>query len=134
MVATASRGSSSVRCNLRRARADLEKEPALVRRLASAQVFDLDRIGWHLSLVVEDFDLDQMRAPHLRAGRQAPSNRQLPQAELAQHARDDDQREQHTEQQVKEIVAGVDRGDADAQRDADEVLALAGELEPSRGT
>ena len=37
----------------------------------------------------------------------------------------DDQGEQHPEEQVEEVVARIDRGEADTERDADEELPLA---------
>ena len=131
-VAPAARRRAAVRGDLRRARADLQEEAALVGGLPGAKILDLDRVRGNALLVVVDLDLDQVRAADLGARRQPPHDRQVAQAELAQHARDDDQRQQHAEQQIEQVVAGVDRGEADAERDADEVLALARELELAR--
>src|SRR5690606_20741715 len=131
-IAAAPRGGSSVSRDLRRLRADLEEEAALVRGLPSAKIFDLDRVRRRAPLVVEHLDLDEVRSPHLGTGQQLSRDRQAAQAELAEHAGDDDQREQHAEQEVEQVVARVDRGEAHAERDADEVFPLARQLELAR--
>src|SRR5262249_46551000 len=51
---------------------------------------------------------------------------------LAHQPAHDDEREEHPEQQIKEIVSGVDRRESDAERDPDEELSFARELELSR--
>ena len=55
------RGGAPVGRDLRAVGADLEEEAALVGGLAGAQVFDLDGVGGHALLVVEDLDLDEVR-------------------------------------------------------------------------
>ncbi len=125
-------GRPPVRRDLRRLRADLQEEAALVGGLSGAQILDLDRVRGDALLVVEDLDLDEVRAPDLRAERQAPHDREVAQRQLAHDAAHDDEREEHPEEQIEQVVAGVDRGEADAERDADEELPLARELEPAR--
>ena len=75
-----------------------------------------------------------MGAPDLRARRQPSHDVEVAQRKLAHDAGEDDEREQHPEQEVKEVVARVDGGEADAEGNADEVLALAGELQTARRT
>ena len=70
-----------------------------------------------------------MRAPDLRARREPPHHGEIAQRQLAHDARENDQREQHPEQQIEKVVAGVDGREADAERDAEEVLSLARELQ-----
>ena len=82
--------------------------------------------------MVVDLDLDEVRAADLGARRQAPDDREVTQAELAHHARNDDEREKHAEQQVEKVVARVDRGEADAERDQQEVATLARDLQLAR--
>ena len=131
-VPPAARRRSSVRRDLGGLRADLEEEAALVRRLRGPQVLDLDGVGRNAPLVVVDLDLDEVGAADLGAKGQAPHHRQVAQRQLAHDAAHDDEREEHPEKQVEEIVRRVDRGEADAQGDADEELPLAGELQPPR--
>ena len=69
-------------------RADLEEEAALVGGLPGAEVLDLDRVRGDALLVVEDLDLDEVRAADLRARRQPAHDGEVAQAELA-HARRD---------------------------------------------
>ena len=111
-VAPALRRGAPVGGDLRRLRADLEEEAALVGGLPGAQVFDLDRVRGDAPLVIEDLDLDEVRAPDLRAQRQAANDGEVAERELAHDAAHDDEREEHAEQQVEEVVAGVDRGEA----------------------
>src|SRR6185369_11019095 len=73
-----------------------------------------------------------MRAADLSACRQTPYDRQVSQAELAHDAGDDDEREQHAEEQVEEVVSRVDGRETDAQRENDEELSLARNLELPR--
>ena len=70
--------------------------------------------------------------PDLRAQRQAPHDGEVAQRQLAHDAAHHDEREEHPEQEIEEVVRRVDRGEADAERDADEELPLARELEPAR--
>ena len=131
-VAPAPCGRAPVGGDLRGLGADLEEEAALVGGLAGAEVLDLDRVRGDARLVVEDLDLDEVRAADLGAQGQAPHDGELAQRQLAHDAAHDDEREEHAEQQVQEVVGGVDRGEADAQRDADEELPFARELEAAR--
>src|SRR5690606_21218773 len=128
-IASSSRGRPAVRRDLRALRADLEEEAALVGGLSRAEVLDLDRVRRDAALVVEDLDLDEVRPPDLRAERQPPDDGEIAQAELAHQTAHDDQREQHPEQEIEEVVARVDRGEAHAERDADEELPFARELQ-----
>ena len=64
-------GDAPVGRDLRAVGADLEEEAALVGRLAGAQILDLDRVRGDALLAVEDLDLDEVRAPDLRARRAA---------------------------------------------------------------
>ena len=57
-----------------------------------------------LRLVIEDLDLDEVRAPDLRAQREAAHDGEVAQRELAHDAAHDDEREEHPEQQVEEVV------------------------------
>ena len=134
LVAPALGRCSPVRGDLRALRADLEEEAAFVRRLSRAEVLYLDRVRRHALLVIEDLDLDQMRPAHLRAKGESANHGEIAQTELAHEPAHDDEREEHAEQQVEEVVAGVDGGESHAERDADEELPLARDLELSRGT
>ena len=60
-VAPAPRRRAPVGGDLRRARADLEEEAALVGGLPGAQILDLDRVRGDALLVVVDLDLDEVR-------------------------------------------------------------------------
>jgi hypothetical protein len=82
--------------------------------------------------VVVDFDLDEVGPADLGARGQAAHDGEMAETELAHHAGDDDEGEQHAEQEIQQVVAGIDGGKADAKCYGDEVLALAGELEPAR--
>ena len=57
-----------------------------------------------LRLVVEDLDLDEVRASDLRAQRQAAHDGEVAERELAHDAAHDDEREEHPEQQVEEVI------------------------------
>ncbi len=132
-VAPAPGRGAAVGRDLRGRRADLQEEAALVGGLAGAQIFHLDGVGGHALLVVVDLDLHEVRAAHLRPHRQAARHGEAAQAEIAHHARDEHEREEHAEQEVEQVVAGVDRREAHAEGDAQVVLALAGDLELARG-
>src|SRR6478609_1854428 len=127
IAAAPSRGTAVSR-NLGRARADLQEETALIGGLARTQILDFDRIRRDPALVVEDLDLNQVWSRDLGPRREAPNDRELPQAELAEHPRDDDHGQQHSEQQVEQVVARVDCRKANAKGNPDEVLAFAGEF------
>ena len=71
------------------------------------------------------------RRAWMRAGRLARDGERA-QRHLAHDPRGDDERQHHAEQQVEQVVAGVDGGEADADGDADEVLALARERQAAR--
>lgn len=129
LVPSAASGSASVGRDLGGASRDLEKEAALVGGLTCAQVLDFDGVGWEAALVVVDFDFHQMGLSDLSSARQAPSHREVTEAQFAQDARDDDERQEEPEEEVKEIVTSVDCCEADDERDGDEVLALARQLE-----
>ena len=103
-IAPALRGRAPVGRDLRRLGADLQEEAALVGGLPGAQVLDLDGVRGDARLVVEDLDLDEVRAPDLRAERQAPHDGEVAQRELAHDAADDDEREEHPEEEIEEVV------------------------------
>ena len=125
LVASATHRGSAVCRHLARLGADLEKEAALVGGLSLAQVLDLDGITRNPVLVVVNLDLDEVRAANLCSMGQPPHDLQVTQTDLAENAGDHNQRQQHAEQQVQQVVAGVDRGEADTEGDPDEVLAFA---------
>src|SRR5690606_5977266 len=103
-IQAASRWDASVRRHLRGTRAHLQEETALVRGLARPKILDLDGVGWHPLLVVVNFNLDQVWAPHLRPVRQLPRDPKGTQTRFAQHSGDDDQREEDPEKHVQQIV------------------------------
>ena len=78
-VAPAPRRRAAVGRDLRRRRADLQEEAALVGGLPGAQILDLDRVRGDALLVVEDLDLDEVRAADLGARRQAAHDREVAQ-------------------------------------------------------
>src|SRR5688572_14955610 len=104
-VSTPAGGDALVSGNLGGIRADLEKKAALVRGLPGAQVLHLDRVARDAFLVIVHLDFDEMPSSDLRAGGQAPDHGEVAQAELAHDTRDDDEREQHAEEQIQEVIA-----------------------------
>ena len=132
LVAPALRRRPAVGGDLRALRRDLEEEAPLVGGLSGAEILDLDRVRGHATLVIEDLDLDEVRPPDLSAQRKPADDGEVAQAELAHEPAHDDEREEHAEQQVEEVVAGVDGREADAERDADEELPFARELQLPR--
>jgi hypothetical protein len=122
-------GRPPVGRHLGRGGADLEEEAALVRRLSGPEIFDLDGVGRHLLLAVVDLDLDLVKPTHLGPGGEPPHHRQAPEGHLAQDAGDHDEGEEHPEEQVQQVVAGVHRRQPDADGDPDVPFALAGDPE-----
>lgn len=100
--------------------------------MARAQVFDFDGVGGTRRFLVPDFDFDEMRSPHLCSRREATNDSQVAQGELAHDAADDNEREQHSEDEVEEIVGGIDGGEADAKGDANEEFSFAGKFQVAR--
>src|SRR5204862_2104651 len=100
-------------------------EPWQVRPVAAVRHLERDRVRRPPALPVEDARGEQRRAAGEElAGRQRldaePANRLL-----RQDARDDDESEEHRHEQVQEIVAGVDRGEAEGQGGAETPPAVA---------
>src|SRR5580704_9673680 len=54
-----------IRRHLRGSRADLQEETAFVSRLPRPEILDLDGVRRHLPLVIEYFDLDEVRSSDL---------------------------------------------------------------------
>jgi hypothetical protein len=127
VVVSSAEGGTSVGGDLGRRGADLEEEAAFVRGLGDAEVFDLDGVGGDFGLGVDDFDLDNVGTSHLGADGEPSAHGQAAEGELAEEATDDDEGEEHSKEQVEEVIGGIDRGEADAEGDADEELALAGD-------
>ena len=75
-VPSAPKRGSPIGGNLGGVRADLEEEATLVGGLSSSQVLDLDRVRGNSPLVIEDFDLDEVRTSDLRTGRKAADHSQ----------------------------------------------------------
>ena len=61
------------------------------------------------------------------------ADREVAEAEFAHESAHDDERKEHPEQQIEQVVAGVDRREAHAERNAYEELAFACELESACG-
>ena len=115
--------------DLGRERAYFEKKATLIRWLICPKILHLNGVGRRPSFVVEDFDLDQVRATHLGSLWQTPFDLERAKRKFAHQTRHDDEREHHAKEQIEQVVAGVDCRKADAKRDPEEVLALARELE-----
>src|SRR2546427_57894 len=96
-----------------------------IRAMTGAHALDGDRVGG---------------PPTLAVGYPGPEERELTGEELVgqdgldadptdgllgEHARHDDQAEQHRDEEVEEIVPGVDRGESEAERGADAPPAVA---------
>ncbi len=131
-IASTLRWRSAVSGDLRRFGADFEKEAPFVGGLSGAEVLDLDGVRRRAALVVEDLDLHEVRASDLRSERKAPDHREVAERELTHKSAHHDEREEHPEEEIEEVVPRVDRGEAHAERDPDEELPFARELELAR--
>ncbi len=114
----AGRDAADVRLRARRVALDLperQRERAEALLLVAREQVDLHRLAGD------------------RLPRQRPPHRDPAQRRLGQHAREDEQRELQAEDEVEEVVAGVDRRDADHQRERQVEPAVAGDaLLPER--
>src|SRR5690606_38523965 len=125
-IEPAPRWRATVGGDLRGPGAHLEEEAALVRGLSQAKVFDLDRIGRKSLLLIVDLDLHEVGSTDLRPLGKAPRYSHVAQAAVAQHPGDDDERKEHPEQDIQEVVGREDADEAHPKGDRDEVLAFAG--------
>src|SRR3569833_3226920 len=106
----------AVRRALRLALRDLEEVAALVDRGLALEILDLDRVQSSLRLLVLVHDLLQVRLARDVLRRRPARDYQVLQRLLRQLAGRDDDRLHPAEEQIEEVVAGVDRGEADADR------------------
>jgi hypothetical protein len=97
--------------------------------LSGAQVFDFDGVGGDSVFLVEDFDLDEVGTSGLGSGGKSSGDGEFAERHFAHDTGDDDEGQEHAEDEVQQVVAGVDGGDADSEGDEDEVLSFAGEAE-----
>jgi hypothetical protein len=82
--------------------------------------------------VVEHFDLYEVGAPDLRAERETPHHGEVTERQLAHQAAHHDQGEEHSQEQIEEVIPGIDGGEADPEGDPYEELAFARELQTTR--
>ena len=131
-VAAAAREGVAIRGVLQAAGGELQEVALLVERAAGDEVLDLDGERGQAALAVGQADAHEEGAARVDAGGRLARDRQVAQRHLAHDSRGDDEREHHAEQEVEQVVAGVDGGEADADGDADEVFALARERQAAR--
>src|SRR5262249_54679515 len=93
------------------------------------EVLDLDGQGRDATLLVLETDAHEERPPGKDPRRRLPRDDEVLERLLAEDAGRDDHRAHPAEEEEQEVVPRVHRGEADADGDDDEVLALAAHLE-----
>lgn len=95
-------------------------------------VFDLDGVGGEAVFLVGDGKGDQARSACKDAFREDAFDLERVESDVREDAADDNQADQHTKDEVEEVVSGIDGGDADAEGQAKKPFAFAGEADLAR--
>ena len=85
-----------------------------------------ERVRREPPLPVGELDGDERGLGRVDRVGQGDGDLELPDGQVGQHARDDDQGEEHGAEEVREVVARVHRGDAEPDRREDAPPAVAG--------
>lgn len=92
-------------------------------------VFDLDGEGREVAFVVGDGEGDEAGGSGEDPGGELAVDFEVFEGDIGEDAADDDEAEHHPEQEVEEVISGVDGGHTDPDGDPEEVLAFAGEAD-----
>src|SRR5207249_5035990 len=90
-----------------------------IRVMPSAQDLDGDRVGGAPALAVDHPGRDERGLSGEELGGQGGLDAHSTDRLLGEHPRHDDQAEQHRDEEIEEIVPGVDGGESEAERGAE---------------
>src|SRR5206468_3589061 len=96
-----------------------------IRAMPSAQDLDGDRVGGAPALAVDHPGRDERGLSGEELGGQGGLDAHSTDRLLGEHPRHDDQAEQHRDEEIEEIVPGVDGGESEAERGAEAPPAVA---------